>query len=114
MTAEVRSEVEEYIRSHRGPMVIFATQAFGMGINLPEVDHVVVCGFPSGIEELLQMLGRAGRGGETARGTLIWTGSDPVKRVYGIKKSLPFPTRLEPLLLGWQQWLSETHSKGAG
>jgi RecQ family ATP-dependent DNA helicase len=114
MTAEVRSEVEEYIRLHRGPMVIFATQAFGMGINLPEVDHVVVCGFPSGIEELLQMLGRAGRGGETARGTLIWTGSDPVKRVYGIKKSLPFPTRLEPLLLGWQQWLSEIHSKGAG
>jgi RecQ family ATP-dependent DNA helicase len=114
MTAEVRAEVEEYIRSHGGPMVIFATQAFGMGINLPEVDHVVVCGFPSGIEELLQMLGRAGRGGEAARGTLIWTGSDPVKRVYGIKKSLPFPTRLEALLAGWQQWLSEIHAGGAG
>lgn len=112
MTAEVRAEVEEYIRSSPGPMIIFATQAFGMGINLPEVDRVVVCGFPSGIEELLQMLGRAGRGGEEARGTLVWTGSDPVKRVYGIKKSLPFPTRLESLLASWQQWLAAIQPSG--
>jgi RecQ family ATP-dependent DNA helicase len=96
--AEVRKQLEEYVRAGTEPMVVFATQAFGMGIDLPEVDRVVVYGFPSGIEEMLQMMGRAGRGGQPSKGTLLWIGSDPVKRMFGIKKSLPTPASLDKVL----------------
>jgi RecQ family ATP-dependent DNA helicase len=111
---KTRAAIESYIQAHKGPLVIFATQAFGMGINLSSVDHVVVSGYPSGIEEMVQMLGRAGRGGESSRGTLLWSGADPIKRMYGIRRGLPFATGLDALLREWKSWLLQRSDGGAG
>lgn len=106
LAPQSRAEIERYIQQHPGPLAIFATQAFGMGINLPEVDEVVVSGYPSGIEEFIQMLGRAGRKGTAARGTLLWTGSDPIKRLYGIERGLPLASHLGHVLREWQRAFS--------
>lgn len=103
--AQNRRDLELYISASREPLVIFATQAFGMGIDLPEVSQVVIHGFPSGIEELLQMAGRAGRAGQPATSTLLWIGSDPVKRAYGIHQSLPSPAVVGRLLNPVLSWL---------
>ena len=44
------------------------TTAFGMGIDVPNVDVVVRIGCPPSLEELVQEFGRAGRDGRKAKG----------------------------------------------
>ena len=46
--------------------VIVATRAFGMGVNVSDVDMVVRIGCPSSIEDMVQEFGRAGRDGRLA------------------------------------------------
>lgn len=86
---ELRRSVEDYLRQSERPVTICATLAFGMGIDLPDVQLVIVVGFPGNIEELFQMMGRAGRKGEKAHAALVWSGSDPKKRAFQFEKMLP-------------------------
>ncbi len=51
--------------------VMVATNAFGAGIDLPNIRWVVNVGLPAGIEAYYQQLGRAGRDGKTATGFLV-------------------------------------------
>jgi ATP-dependent DNA helicase RecQ len=88
---EVRRSVEEYLRQSERPVVICATLAFGMGIDLPDVQLISVVGFPGNIEELFQMMGRAGRQGEKAKAVVVWSGSDPKRRSFQFDKMLPEP-----------------------
>ncbi|NBW81035.1 hypothetical protein EBR21_04705 [bacterium] len=50
---------------------------------------IVVVGFPSNLEEMFQMMGRAGRKGEPARAVVVWSGSDPKKRSFQFDKTMP-------------------------
>lgn len=42
-----------------------ATTALGMGLNFPNVSHVVLYGVPEDVEGIVQEIGRAGRNGAT-------------------------------------------------
>lgn len=81
-----RVDLENYFTTTKRKLVICATVAFGMGMDLVGVGLVVVYGFPGNIEEFFQMLGRAGRGGEEAQGVLLWTGGDAAKRKFLFEK----------------------------
>ncbi len=48
--------------------VMVCTTAFGMGVDVPDVEVVVRVGCPSSLEELVQEFGRAGRDGRPATG----------------------------------------------
>jgi ATP-dependent DNA helicase RecQ len=56
--------------------VVAATNAFGMGIDRPDIRAVVHVQPPSSIEAYYQEVGRAGRDGGEAHGLLLCSGSD--------------------------------------
>ena len=93
-----RRDSEVYFRKTKEKIVICATNAFGMGVDLTSVGLVVVYGFPAGIEEFVQMIGRAGRQGEFSTGVLLWSGDDPVKRTYQFAETFPDERKVQSIL----------------
>ncbi len=75
MPAAARREVEQYFREGALRAVV-ATSAFGEGIDLPDVRHVVLYHLNFNFTEFNQQAGRAGRDGEAAYVHLLFSESD--------------------------------------
>lgn len=71
----VRSRVERAFRDDALSCIV-STSAFGEGVNLPGIRHVVLFGLPLGQVEFNQMSGRAGRDGAPATVHLLFGGRD--------------------------------------
>ncbi len=69
--------------------VIVATNAFGMGIDKPDVRIVIHFDCPDSIEAYFQEAGRAGRDGNRAYAVLLWNGGDVGKLTRRIDENFP-------------------------
>lgn len=69
--------------------VIVATNAFGMGIDKPDVRLVIHIDSPDSIEAYFQEAGRAGRDGKQAYAVLLFDGNDRVKLERRISETFP-------------------------
>ena len=76
-----RTRVQDAFASGVLP-VVCATNAFGMGIDRPDVDAVVHYAIPGSVEAYYQEIGRAGRDGRPATATLLWDYSDVATREF--------------------------------
>ena len=79
---ETKKNVQESF-INGGLRVIVATNAFGMGIDKPDVRLVIHADIPGSLENYLQEAGRAGRDQKTARCVLLYT-PDDVERQFGM------------------------------
>jgi ATP-dependent DNA helicase RecQ len=62
--------------------VVCATNAFGMGIDRPDVEAVIHVNIPGSLEAYYQEIGRAGRDGRQATATLLWNHDDIATREF--------------------------------
>ncbi|GAF04730.1 RecQ family ATP-dependent DNA helicase [Saccharicrinis fermentans] len=69
--------------------VMVCTNAFGMGIDKPDVRLVVHMDAPDSIEAYFQEAGRAGRDGKKAYAVLLWSANDKTRLKKNVTVSFP-------------------------
>ena len=88
MSAAERASSQEYFMTAETP-VLAATNAFGMGIDRPDVRCVVHYNLPGSLEAYYQEAGRAGRDGEISRCVLLFSYADRYVQEFLIDLSNP-------------------------
>jgi ATP-dependent DNA helicase RecQ len=90
MTDEERVRAQDDFMSGRAQLIV-ATNAFGMGIDKPDIRFVVHFHLPGSIEAYYQEIGRAGRDGGRSVCLLLFNYADKRTQDYFIEGSYPPP-----------------------
>jgi ATP-dependent DNA helicase RecQ len=90
LSAEIRSEKQD--RWKEGLCrIIVSTNAFGMGIDKPDVRFVIHIDTPDTLEAYFQEAGRAGRDLQTAYAVLLYERNDELKLNQRVRVNFPEP-----------------------
>ena len=88
MEDDARRLAQDEFMAHKDSIAV-ATNAFGMGIDKPDVRHVVHANIPRAVEAYYQEIGRAGRDGEPAHAALLFNHADVYTQERLIQSSHP-------------------------
>jgi ATP-dependent DNA helicase RecQ len=88
LEAETRTRVQDAFMAGDLPIVV-ATNAFGMGIDRPDVRFVLHYAVPGTLEAYYQEAGRAGRDGLPARAILLYSPKDTALHEFFIENDAP-------------------------
>jgi ATP-dependent DNA helicase RecQ len=87
---DVRRRVQDEFMSGKTPIIV-ATNAFGMGIDKPDLRFVVHYNIPGTLEAYYQEAGRAGRDGDPSRCLLLYAQRDRRIQEFFIESAYPEP-----------------------
>jgi ATP-dependent DNA helicase RecQ len=94
LSTEIRSSKQDDWQQDR-TRVIVSTNAFGMGIDKPDVRFVVHMDLPDSPEAYFQEAGRGGRDGKLAYAVLLYNDTDKAKIEQRIESSFPEPEEIK-------------------
>ena len=94
LSTDLRSSKQDDWQQDR-TRVIVSTNAFGMGIDKPDVRFVVHMDLPDSPEAYFQEAGRGGRDGKLAYAVLLYSESDKAKIEQRINTSFPEPDEIK-------------------
>ena len=114
LTRAQRSRIERAFRDGELSCIV-STSAFGEGVNLPDIRHVVVYHMPFGSIEFNQMSGRAGRDGAPAQIHLLFSPRDARINERLLDAAAPDRPELVTLYRALQtMWRRHKGQQGAG
>ena len=109
MSDAERNQAQERFMTEPAPVLV-ATNAFGMGINRPDVRKVIHYQLPGSLEAYYQEAGRAGRDGGNAECVMLFSYADRYIQKFLIELSNPPPQLIRRLYSRLRSMAKERNS----
>jgi ATP-dependent DNA helicase RecQ len=107
MTTEEREKAQASFMQSGRKVVMLATNAFGLGIDKPDIRYIIHYQMPGSPEAYVQEAGRAGRDGKPARCVLLFQPDDIAIQEHFLKEAHPTKSQARMVADGLYAWSDE-------
>jgi ATP-dependent DNA helicase RecQ len=107
MTTEEREKAQAAFMASGRKVVMIATNAFGLGVDKPDIRYIIHYQMPGSPEAYVQEAGRAGRDGKPARCVLLFQPDDIAIQEHFLKEAHPTKTQARAVAEGLYAWSDE-------
>jgi ATP-dependent DNA helicase RecQ len=107
MTTEEREAAQASFMASGRKVVMIATNAFGLGVDKPDIRYIIHYQMPGSPESYVQEAGRAGRDGKPARCVLLFQPDDIAIQEHFLKEAHPTKTQARLVAEGLYAWSDE-------
>jgi ATP-dependent DNA helicase RecQ len=107
MTTDEREAAQASFMQPGRKVVMLATNAFGLGIDKPDIRYIIHYQMPGSPEAYVQEAGRAGRDGKPARCVLLFQPDDIAIQEHFLKEAHPTKSQARMVAEGLYAWSDE-------
>jgi len=107
MTTEEREKSQASFMQAGRKVVMIATNAFGLGVDKPDIRYIIHWQMPGSPESYVQEAGRAGRDGKPARCVLLFQPDDISIQEHFLKEAHPTKSQARMVAEGLYAWSDE-------
>lgn len=107
MTTDEREKAQASFMQSGRKVVMLATNAFGLGIDKPDIRYIIHYQMPGSPEAYVQEAGRAGRDGKPARCVLLFQPDDIAIQEHFLKEAHPTRAQARMVAEGLYAWSDE-------